>query len=69
MVETDEVLDAQTIDIGIVSDALRSEIPAEIEAVGTNQFGKLIGGNVVLQIELSILAILLQQWPDVAANG
>jgi|GEM_PF-5559102 len=69
MVEIDEVLDAQTIDIGIVSDALRSEIPAEIEAVGTNQLGKLIGGNVVLQIELSILAILLQQWPDVAANG
>ena len=43
-VEVDEVLDAQTVDVPIVSDALRGKILAEIGAVGANQFGKLDNG-------------------------
>ena len=48
LVKTDEVLDAQTVDVGIVSNALTGEILAQIEAVGSNNLSKLGKGNVVL---------------------
>ena len=48
MVETDEVLDAQTVDVLIVSDALHGKVLAEVGAVDANQCGELGNGNVVL---------------------
>ena len=41
VVEVDEILDAQAVNVGIVCDALQSEMLAEVGAVGTNMFGKL----------------------------
>ena len=48
MVKTDEVLDAQTVDVGIVSHSLTGEMLAQIETVGANQVGKLGKSEVVL---------------------
>ena len=58
-VETDEMTDAQRVDIGIVSGALTREIAAEIVAVGAKCLGKLGDGQVVLKVELCIHAVLL----------
>ena len=44
LIATDEVVDAQIVDIGIVGDALTREILAEIRAVGTNGMGQLLKG-------------------------
>ena len=41
-IEVHEVIDAQVVDISIVSDALTGEILAEIEAVGANSLGQLL---------------------------
>ena len=43
-IETHEMIDAQTVDIVIISRALIGEILAELETVGTNSFGKLDNG-------------------------
>ena len=51
VVEVDEVLDAQTVDVAIVSHTQTGEMLAQIETVGANQVGKLGNGNVVLQIK------------------
>ena len=59
------MLDAQPVDIGIVSDTLRGKVLAEVRAVNANQCGKLGDGDVVLQIELRFLTMLLQQGADV----
>ena len=37
-IKTDEMIDAQLVNVGIVSDAPTGEIPAEISAVSTNSF-------------------------------
>ena len=60
-IEADEMIDAQTIDIGIVGGVLAREILAEIGAVGTYLLGKLGHGQVVQQVEVRSLAMLLQQ--------
>ena len=59
-VETYEMVDTQIVDIGIVSRSPAGEILAEIAAVGTNSYGELMNGQVVLQIELRVYAILLE---------
>ena len=59
LIETYEMIDAQIVNIGIVSGALPREILTEIEAVCTNRFGKLEKAQVVLQVELFIDAMLL----------
>ena len=58
-IEIGEMMDAQIVDIGIVSDALTGEILPEISSVGTNSSTKLCKGQVVLQKELRFLAVLL----------
>lgn len=58
-IEADEMIDAQIVDIGIVGDALAGEILAEIGTVCTNSLGKLGEGQVVLQVELRVYAMLL----------
>ena len=63
------MLDAQSVDIGIVSHAPTGEILTQIETVGSDSLCKLGNGNVVLQIESRILAMLLQQWSDIVAHG
>ena len=63
------MLDAQAVDVGIVSDALGGKMPAKIGAIGANLLGELDNGNVVLQIELLFLAVLLQQHPDVVVDS
>ena len=73
-IELDKVLDAQSVDIDIVCDVLTREIQTEIETISSNGFGELDKGDVVLQIELLVLTVLLQQWPDIlqsraVANG
>ena len=42
LIAFDEVVDAQIINIGIVSDALTREILAEIRAVGANGLGQVL---------------------------
>ena len=59
VIEIDEVIDSQIVDISIVVHALTGEILAEIEAIGSNSLGQLYKGEVVLQIELRVYAILL----------
>ena len=61
MVKLDKVLDAQSVDVGIVSHAMTGEILAQIETVGSNGLSKLWERDVVLQIELLLLAMLFQQ--------
>jgi hypothetical protein len=61
MVETDEMLDAQSVDVDIISHALTGEMLTQIETVGSNNLSKLREGDVILQIESRLLAMLLQQ--------
>ena len=69
MVEIDKVLDAQTIDIAIVSDTLRGKVLAEVGTVNANQCCKLGNGDIVLQIESRFLTMLLQQGTDVLGQA
>ena len=57
MVEFNKMLDAQSVDVGIVSRVLIGEMLAQIKTIGSNNMSKLGKGNVVLQIELRLLAI------------
>ena len=47
-IKADKMIDAQIVDIGIVSRAQTREILAEIETVGTNGFGKLEKRQIML---------------------
>ena len=47
-IETDEMIDAQIVDISIVSRTLIREILAKIETVGSNSLSKLEKGEIVL---------------------
>ena len=69
IVEFDEVLDAQTVDVGIVGNTLHGKVLTEIDTISTNQLGELGYGNVMLQIELRVLAMLLQQSLNVIVDG
>ena len=53
------MLDAQSVDVGIVSRVLIGEMSAQIKTIGPNNMSKLGKGNVVLQIELRLLAMQL----------
>ena len=64
LVAADEMVDAQIVDITVVSDALTREILAEIEAVRTDGLSQLLQREVVLQIKLGIHAVLGQQLLD-----
>ena len=48
VVESHKVVDAEVVDIIIVSFATTGEILAEIGAVGTNNLGQLVKGQIVL---------------------
>ena len=50
LVAANEVVDAQIVDVRIISDALTGEILAEIAAVGANDLRQLRQGEVVLQV-------------------
>ena len=67
--ESDKVLDAKTIDIGVISGVLTCKILAEIIAVGSDGLAELTERDVLAQVELSSLAIVLQQLSDVVRNG
>lgn len=58
-IESDEMIDTQIVDISIIIHAPAGEILTQIESVGTNGLGKLDDGQVVLQVELRVYAILL----------
>ena len=60
LIAADEMVDAQIVDIRIVSDALTREILAEIGAIGANGLGQLLQGEVVLQVKLCLHAELFQ---------
>ena len=64
LIAADEVVDAQIVDIAVVSDALTREILAEIEAVRTDGLSQLLQREVVLQVELRTHAVLSQQLFD-----
>ena len=53
------MLDAQSVDVGIVSEPLHGKVLAEVGAVDANRCGELGKRDIVLQIELRFLAILL----------
>ena len=61
LAECDEMIDAQRVDIVIVSRAMIREILAEIEAVGTYGLSQLRDGQVVLQVELRVDTVLGQR--------
>ena len=69
LVEVDEVVDAQTVDVGIVGGTLLCKVLAEIDAVDAYLSGELGKGYVVLQVELRLLAVLSQQWSYLVADG
>ena len=58
-IETDEMIDAEIVDICVIIHLFTGEILTEVEAVGTDSLGKLGKGQVVLQVELCVDAILL----------
>ena len=64
LVEAHEMLDAQSVDIGIIRDALLGKITAKIGAVGTQCVSELLQRQVVLQIDSRRLTALLQQTVD-----
>ena len=68
MIKSHEVIDAEVVDIGIVSDALTGEILAEIEAVGTNSLSQLEKAQIVLQVEFFSHAALFQQLFDIRGD-
>ena len=47
-IKTDEMFDAQIVDINIVTHTLTGEIMGEIETVNTNSLGQLRNSQVVL---------------------
>ena len=69
LVEAHKVLEAQTIDIGIISGVLACKIQAEIIAVGSDNLTELAERDVLSQVELSSLAIVFQQLSDVVGNS
>ena len=56
-----EVTDAKIVNVGIVACVLTGEILAEIVAVHADGFREFRQGQVWLQIELCILAVIRQQ--------
>ena len=56
-----EVTDAKVVDVCIVARTLTGEILAEIVAVHADGFRELRQGQVWLQIELCVLAVIRQQ--------
>ena len=67
--ETDETVDAQVVDIGIVGGALTREIHAEVGAVGAKGLRQMRERQVVLQVELRALTLLLEQGTDLLIGG
>ena len=59
-----EVADAKVVDVFIVACALTGEILAEIVAVHAHGYRELRQGQVCLQEELRVLAVLCQQLAD-----
>ena len=67
-IESDKVLDAQAVDIGIVSRVMLREVLAEVSMIGADGPAEIVEFEVVLQIELCGLAILFQQLADVGGD-
>ena len=59
-----EVTDAKVVDVFLVACALTGEILAEIVAVHADGCRELRQGQVCLQVELRVLAVLRQQLSD-----
>ena len=66
--KSDEMIYTQIINIGIVGSSLLREILSEIEAVCAYSLGKLGYGQVMLQVELCVNAVLLKHEFDVTVN-
>lgn len=64
VVKAGEVLYAKTVDIGVIGDVLLCEVCAQVSTVGADGEGKLLQGEVVLEIEQGVLAAFLQQGAD-----
>ena len=64
VVETDEVVDAQVVDIGVIGNAVTREILAEVVTVGANGLSQLLQREVVLQVKLRSHTVLGQQLLD-----
>ena len=59
LVETAEVVDAQLVDVGVVSGVQTGEVLAEVGAVGAQSLRQLVDGEITLQVELRVDAVLL----------
>ena len=62
-----EVTDAKIVDVFIIACALTGEILTEIVAVHTHGYRELRQGQVGLQVELCVLAVLHQQLADMSS--
>ena len=60
MIKTDEMTDAEPVDVCVVGKPLPGKVLAQVIAIGANLTGKLRKGNLVLQIEPAFLAMLFQ---------
>lgn len=64
IIESDEVLYAKAVDVGVVGLARPGEILAQISSVGANESCKLGKGHVMTQIVLLFHAVLLEKDPN-----
>ena len=59
LVEAAEVVDAQLVDIGVVSGVQTGEVLAEVGAVGAQSLRQLVDGEITLQVQLRVDSVLL----------
>ena len=60
-IQTYEMSNAKTVDVGVVVQSLSGEVLAEIGTVSANSLGQLLKGEVVLQVKLCVHTALFQQ--------
>ena len=68
-VKVDEVADAESVDVSVIRDALLGEVLAQIGPVCADGSCQLRQGEVVLQIEQLVLAVLFQKGAYLAGSG
>ena len=69
LIQTDEVFYAQSVDVGIIGETLLGKVLTQIGTVGADGLGELGKGEVVLQEEKRIFAVLFQLRAYYVGNG
>ena len=69
MVQAYEVFYAQAVDVGIIGESLLGKVLAQIGTIRTDGLGELGEGEVVLQEEECVFAVLFQLRADDVGKG